>query len=63
MPSPKLLDIYALSEEIGQPVRTLRTWLQLRKIPFLRVGHRTLLFDPAKVRAALQKFEVKVAGQ
>jgi excisionase family DNA binding protein len=61
MQKPKLLDVYGLSEEIGIPVRTLRTWLHCRKIPFLRVGHRTLLFDPEKVRAALNKFEVQAA--
>jgi hypothetical protein len=62
MPKPKLVNIKGMSEEIGQPERTLRTWVHCRKIPFLRVGHRTLLFDPEKVRAALDKFEVQAAG-
>jgi predicted site-specific integrase-resolvase len=62
MQKPKLLDVYGLSKEIGIPVRTLRTWFQARKIPYLRLGHRTLLFDPEKVRAALNKFEVQAAG-
>lgn len=62
MPKTKLLDIEGLSDEIGQPVRTLRTWVQGRKIPFLRLGHRTLLFDPEKVREALDKFEVKAVA-
>jgi hypothetical protein len=62
MPKPKLVNIKGLSEEIGQPERTLKTWVHSRKIPFLRVGHRTLLFDPEKVRAALNKFEVQPAG-
>jgi len=43
-------------------VRAFRTWAQHRKIPFIRVGHRTLLFDPQKVRAALEKLEVHTAG-
>ncbi len=30
-----------------------------RKVPSLILGHRTVLFDEAKVRAALNKFEVK----
>jgi hypothetical protein len=59
MSKPKLVNIKGLSEEIGQPERSLRTWMQSRKIPFLRLGHRTLLFDPEKVRAALNKFEVQ----
>jgi excisionase family DNA binding protein len=54
----KLLNIYELSEQLGPPVRALRTWTHSRKIPFIKVGHRTMLFDPQKVRAALQKFEI-----
>jgi hypothetical protein len=30
-----------------------------RKIPFIKAGHRTVLFDPEKVRAALEQLEVK----
>jgi hypothetical protein len=58
----KLLNIFELSQELGPPVRAFRTWAQHRKIPFIRVGHRTLLFDPQKVRAALEKLEVHTAG-
>jgi len=54
----KLLDIFELSKENGRPVRQLRTLWAERKIPGLKVGHRTLLFDPAKVEKALQQFEV-----
>jgi excisionase family DNA binding protein len=55
----KLLNIHQLSAEIGVPVRTLRTLQHGRKIPFTKPGHRTLLFNAEKVRAALQKFEVQ----
>ena len=58
----KLLNIAALGEDIGQSERTIRTWVHGRKIPFMRIGHRTLLFDTDKVRAALEKFEVKEVG-
>lgn len=58
----KLTDIFGLETEIGIPVRSLRTLVQKRKIPFMRCGHRTLLFSPAKVRAALDRFEVKEIG-
>jgi hypothetical protein len=54
----KLLSIFELSEAIGRPVRQLRTFVAGRKIPFLRVGHRSLLFDPVKVEKALERFEV-----
>ena len=56
------MNITTLSKELGPPVRTLRTLIQDRKIPFIKAGHRTLLFDPQKVRAALEKFEVNPAG-
>ena len=57
-----LVNIKKLSEELGPPVRTLRTLMHDRKIPFIKAGHRTTLFDPQKVRAALEKFEVIPAG-
>ena len=34
-----------------------------RKIPVIRLGHRTLRFDWAKVQAALEKLELKAIGQ
>jgi len=58
----KLLDIKGLSEYKGLPVRKLRHFVAARKIPFLKCGHRTLLFDPEKVDKALQRFEVPAIG-
>jgi len=58
----KLLNITALSDRNGIPVRTLRTLMAGRKIPFLKLGHRTLLFDPEKVDKALERFEVQEVG-
>jgi hypothetical protein len=55
----KLLDIFELSKETGRPVRQLRTLVAGRKIPYLKVGHRSLLFDPEKVDQALSRFEIK----
>ena len=54
----KLLNIFELSKANGRPVRQLRSFVHGRKIPYLRVGHRTLLFDPVKVEKALQRFEI-----
>jgi hypothetical protein len=54
----KLLDIFELSEATLRPVRQLRTFVQAKKIPYLKVGYRTLLFDPVKVEKALQRFEI-----
>ena len=55
----KLLNIFELSAAQGRPVRQLRGMVQARKIPYLKVGHRTLLFDPVKVEKALARFEIK----
>jgi hypothetical protein len=60
--SRRLVNIVALSEHNGVPVRTLRTFMSARKIPFLKCGHRTILFDPDKVDKALQRFEVQEVG-
>ncbi len=60
--SEKFLTIDELSAELGIPVRSIRTLKQKRKIPFVKLGHRTLLFNPAKVSAALSKFEVRASG-
>ena len=54
----RLLNIRGLSAENGVPVRTLRSLQHARKIPFIKTGHRTVLFDPEKVQIALDKFEV-----
>jgi excisionase family DNA binding protein len=55
----KLVNSKQLAAELGQSHRTIRSWIAARKIPFLKVGHRTMLFSPEKVLAALQKFEVR----
>jgi hypothetical protein len=37
----------------------LRRLFRLRKVPGLVIGHRQLLFDEARVREALNRYEVK----
>jgi hypothetical protein len=58
----KLVNIAGLSEGSGIPVRTLRSFMAARKIPFLKFGHRTIFFDPEEVDQALQGFEVQQVG-
>jgi hypothetical protein len=58
----RLVNISSLSECTGIGVRTLRTFMAARKIPFLKCGHRTILFNPDKVQKALERFEVKAVG-
>lgn len=55
----KRVNLEGLEAATGIPARTLRTLFHHKKIPGLRLGHRTVIFDPAKVQAALDKFEVK----
>jgi hypothetical protein len=57
--SSKLVDINGLEHHSGVPKRTLRTLYQRRKIPYIKPGYRTVLFDPDKVMVALNKFEVR----
>jgi hypothetical protein len=58
----KLVNIASLSDYNGIPVRTLRSFMAGRKIPFLKFGHRTIFFDPEEVDRALQRFEVQEVG-
>jgi hypothetical protein len=57
------IDRVFMAAQLGIAERTLRTWASKRKVPTLRLGHRTVLFDPPKVWAAVNKFEVKTAAK
>ncbi len=62
---PGLLNLPACMEAVwpdpqSRPSeRWMRRMIALRKIPFVRIG-RMLWFEPARVHAALRKFEVGV---
>jgi excisionase family DNA binding protein len=56
---PPFVNIRGLAELTGVPVRSIRTLISKRVIPFIKVGHRTLLFEPSKVVRALHGFEVR----
>jgi hypothetical protein len=64
MDNEALVNIEGLSKspQIDLSVRKLRTLWHQRKIPGIVLGRRTLLFSPSKVRAALEKFEVKAVA-
>ena len=51
----------SLAATTGIPIRTLKTLWSRRKFSGLRVGHRTMLFDPQKVLTELGKFEIRAA--
>lgn len=58
----KLITIKPLSEQKGIPVRTIRTMMRQRKLPYIRAGYRTVLFDLDEVTAALERLKVKAVG-
>jgi excisionase family DNA binding protein len=58
----KILDLKALSAELGLSQGVLRQLYKKRRIPFLRLGHRTLRFQAEKVREALRQFEVEAGA-
>jgi hypothetical protein len=58
----KLLNIFQLAEAKGRSVRELRTLQQKKIIPFLKLGHRTCLYDLQKVDRALAAYEIKAVG-
>jgi excisionase family DNA binding protein len=58
----KLVDITGLAEELPFTVRYLRVLVSERKIPCYRFGHKTVRFDPEKVKAALERFEIKAVN-
>jgi hypothetical protein len=58
----KRVNLAGLEAATGIPARTLRTLFHQKKIPGLRLGHRTVIFDPAKVQAALDRFEQKAVA-
>lgn len=55
------MDYAGLSVETNLSVRELRTLAERRQIPFLKLGWRTIRFQPSKVFEALSKFEIKPA--
>jgi len=56
----RLLNGYReLSEASNVPERTLRTLVKNGVLPFIKAGHRTILFSPSKVEKALARRTVK----
>jgi hypothetical protein len=60
----KLLTKYELCEALGlRSTRIIDAWVKKRMIPVKDLGHRTKLFELDRVRAALDRFEVKEMGR
>ena len=53
-----------LRERLNLPsTRMVDELMRRRKIPYLKLGAKTVRFDFEKVKAALEKFEHKAVGQ
>jgi hypothetical protein len=59
----RLLDTNQLALELNRPVRQIRSLVHAKKIPVLKIGWRTNLFDPDAVIKALARFEIKAVDQ
>jgi hypothetical protein len=49
----------ALADELGASLSTVRTWRLKRLVPFIKTGHKSVIFDLNKVMAALEVLETK----
>jgi hypothetical protein len=58
----KLLNIFELAKVKGRTVREFRTLQQKGIIPYLKLGHRTCLYDLEKVDKALAAYEIKAVA-
>jgi len=50
----RLITARELASRLGVTTNTIHTWARDGRIPCLRVGRKTLRFDPAAVVAALE---------
>ena len=58
------LDKEQLRQLLNLPsTRMVDELMRKRKIPFLKLGHKTIRFEWPKVKAAIEKFEHKAVGQ
>jgi excisionase family DNA binding protein len=51
---PPLITKQALAKDLGVGCRTIEAWVAERRIPFVKLGHRTLRFCLDDVRRALR---------
>jgi len=60
----KLLNKYQLRDELGlASTRIIDAWVRKKMIPMIDGGHRTKLFYLERVRAALDRFEIREVGR
>ncbi len=52
-----------LAERLGTTKRGVEEMMRRRKIPFLKLGHRTVRFDWPAVEKAINRLEFRAIGQ
>lgn len=60
----RLITKEEVRQRLGLPsTRMVDALMRQRKIPFLRLGHRTIRFDWRRVITAIEKLELKEVGR
>lgn len=54
----RLLNLHETSEYLGRPVNTLYYWIQLKKIPYVKLG-RNVMFDVTDLDALIESNKIK----
>jgi hypothetical protein len=57
--NPRLLKRRQLARALSVSARSIDNWQREKKIPFIRISPRCVLFDLANVLLALRRFEVR----
>ena len=60
---PALLKRRELAKALSVSARSIDNWQRQRRIPFIKISPRCVLFDLASVLSAVKRFEVKAAGE
>ena len=60
---PALLKRRELAKALSVSARSIDNWQREKKIPFIRISPRCVLFDLANVLSALKRFEIREAGR
>ena len=61
--APELIDKEELRRILGLPSKAMvEQLMRKRKIPYIRLGYRTIRFSLPKVLAALERLEIRAVG-
>ena len=58
MPEQRFLGVKELSEYLGIPAGTLRQWVHLKKLPYVKMG-KSVKFDLRKIEEWVKEREVE----